>query len=102
MRIAVTGGSGLIGRGLIELGLRQGHALVNIDRTAPPAGTPAAEVPFRQADVTDYGAVERALRGCEALVHLAAIPKPFDRPDHEVHNTNVVGSYNALRAAVEV
>jgi UDP-glucose 4-epimerase len=32
---------------------------------------------------------------------MAAIPAPFRHPDHEVHNNNVVGSYNALRAAVE-
>lgn len=100
MRVAVTGGSGLVGQAVIDLGLREGHTLVNLDRAAPPAGTPAAAVPFRQVDVTDYGALERALRGSEALVHLAAIPKPFGHPDHEVHNTNVVGSYNALRAAV--
>src|SRR5690606_37345296 len=30
-----------------------------------------------------------------------AIPAPFRDPDHIVHNNNVVGSYNALRAAVE-
>jgi len=35
-------------------------------------------------------------------VHMAAIPAPGHRPDHEVHNNNVMGSYNALRAAVEV
>lgn len=52
--------------------------------------------------MTDYDALEQALRGSEVLIHLAAIPKPFGHSDHEVHNTNVVGSYNALRAAVEV
>lgn len=39
MRVAVTGGSGLIGRAVIESGLKQGHAFVNIDRVAPPAGS---------------------------------------------------------------
>ena len=33
---------------------------------------------------------------------MAAIPAPGHHPDHEVHNNNVMGSYNALRAAVEV
>jgi UDP-glucose 4-epimerase len=41
------------------------------------------------------------LRGSDALVHLAAIISSVRDPDHEVHN-NVVGSYNALRAAAEV
>jgi nucleoside-diphosphate-sugar epimerase len=102
MRVAITGGSGLIGRAVIESGLQQRHTFVNIDRVLPPPGSVAVGVPFVQAEVTDYSALEQALRGSEGLIHLAAIPKPFSHPDHEVHNTNVVGSYNALRAAVEV
>ena len=51
--------------------------------------------------MTDYDQVLKAFAGCDALVHMAAIPAPFSHPDHEVHNNNVVGSYNALRAAVE-
>jgi nucleoside-diphosphate-sugar epimerase len=35
-------------------------------------------------------------------VHLAAIPDPGADPDPVVHNNNVTGSYNALRAAVQV
>ncbi len=49
--------------------------------------------------MTQYADVEQALQGCDALVHLAAIPSPGGQPDHVVHNNNVVGSYNALSAA---
>jgi len=35
-------------------------------------------------------------------VHLAAFPSPEGFPDYEVHNNNVVGSYNALSAAVRL
>jgi len=55
--------------------------------------------PFVQLDTTDYDAFEKALAGCDALIHLAAIPGPHHYPDHVVHNNNVVSSYNALRAA---
>jgi nucleoside-diphosphate-sugar epimerase len=102
MRIAITGGSGRVGRGVVELALSEGHEVVNIDR-APAAETihhPATT--FVQADLTRYDEVERALRGCDALIHLAAIASPGHHPDHEVHNNNVVGSYNALCAAAEL
>jgi UDP-glucose 4-epimerase len=33
---------------------------------------------------------------------MAAIASPGHQPDHVVHNNNVVGSYNALRAAAEL
>ncbi len=42
-----------------------------------------------------------AFKGCDALIHMAAIPSPGRHPDHIVHNNNVVGSYNALQAAVD-
>jgi nucleoside-diphosphate-sugar epimerase len=102
MRIAVTGGSGRIGRAVVELALAQGHAVVSIDRALPQDGAGRPDVAFVQADITSYADVEQALRGCDALVHLAAIPAPGHHPDHEVHNNNVVGSYNALRAAAQL
>src|SRR4051812_20283203 len=99
MRIAVTGGSGRIGQAVIDLAARRDHHPVNLDRVPPHPDTPAAAAPFERVEVTDYDAVERAVRGCDALVHLAAIPQPGGHPDHVVHNANVAGSYNALRAA---
>jgi UDP-glucose 4-epimerase len=102
MRIAVTGGSGRIGRAVVELALAQGHGVVSIDRALPVADAAATDVTFVQADITNYADVEQALRGCDALIHLAAIPSPWGQPDHVVHNNNVVGSYNALSAAARL
>jgi nucleoside-diphosphate-sugar epimerase len=99
MKIAVTGGSGLIGRVVVELALAQGHDVVSID-TAPPGNQ--AQAAFVGADVTHYDQMERALHGADALVHLAAIRSPLGRPDYEVHNTNVLASYNALSAAARL
>jgi nucleoside-diphosphate-sugar epimerase len=102
MIIALTGGSGGIGRAVTALALAEGHTIVSIDRVAPPEGTAHPDVRSIQADMTDYAAVEQAFAGCEAVIHLGAIPAPGRHPDHVVHNNNVVGSYNALRAAVEL
>ncbi|NJM07347.1 NAD(P)-dependent oxidoreductase [Candidatus Gracilibacteria bacterium] len=100
MKIAITGGSGGIGRATIVRALSEGHRVTNIDRAPPPADHPAADAPFVQLDVTDYAAFAAALVGHDALIHLGAIPSPGSHPDHVVHNNNVVGSYNALLAAV--
>jgi nucleoside-diphosphate-sugar epimerase len=100
MRIAITGGGGRIGRALTELALTQGHTVVSLDRVAPEETNPSTT--FIQADMADYDVLTQAFDGCDALVHLAAIPSPRGHPDHIVHNNNVVGSYNALRAAIEV
>lgn len=103
MKIAVTGGSGSIGRAVIGEALAEGHSIVSIDRNPPPAE--AGESPslgFVTADMGDYEALVEAFEGCDGVVHMAAIPTPFRHPDHIVHNNNVVASYNALRAAAEL
>ncbi len=102
MKIAVTGGSGGIGRAVRAEALRQGHSIVSIDRV-PAADTPADDrTRFVTVEMSDFEALLDAFAGCDALVHLAAIPSPLHHPEPVVHNDNVVGSYNAMRAAVEV
>ncbi|WDR04508.1 NAD(P)-dependent oxidoreductase [Devosia rhodophyticola] len=100
MKIAVTGTSGNIGRAIVEMALAQGHSLVCIDRVVPDDDT-SDTLKFVQADMSEYDKLVEAFAGCDGLIHMAAIPSPGRHPDHIVHNNNVVGSYNALRAAVE-
>lgn len=100
MKIAVTGGNGRIGRAVVKHALADGHEVVVIDRVPPDADADAP--PFFEVDTTDYSALTQTLRGCDALVHLAAVVAPGRFKDHIVHNNNVVSSYNALRAAVAV
>jgi UDP-glucose 4-epimerase len=101
MKLALTGGSGSVGRAIATEALKQGHEVVSIDRVVPE--TPAPEgLRYVEAEVADYDGLVAALEGCDKLIHMAAIPAPGRHPDHVIHNNNVVGSYNALRAAVEV
>jgi len=78
----------------------QGHRVVSIDRVAP--STREAAIEYVEADLVDYASFEKAIDGCEALIHMAAIPSPRGFPDYVVHNNNVVSSYNALSAAARL
>ena len=102
MKIAVTGSSGSIGKAIVKMALEQGHEVVGIDRVRSAEFEEIAGVSQVQAELSEYDVLVNALKGCDGLIHMAAIPAPGRHPDHEVHNNNVVGSYNALRAAVEV
>ena len=73
--VFVTGGSGKAGRAVVRDLVEHGYDVLNVDLAKPVE--PLA--PFLRADLTDYGQVVEALRGAEAVVHLAAIPAP-DRP----------------------
>jgi len=100
MRIAVTGGTGRVGRAVIAAALAAGDQVVSLDRAEPePAALPAG-VEYRRVDTTDYTDLVDGIRGADALIHLAAFPSPRGHADHVVHNNNVVSSYNALSAAV--
>lgn len=103
MKIAVTGGSGRVGGAVIRSALSRGDSVVSIDRVENPNAKEAqSNITYIQADITDYAAMVNSFQGCDAVVHMAAIPAPGHLPDQVVHNNNVVGSYNVLRAAVEV
>ena len=108
MRIAITGGNGRLGRAVVAEAVAEGHEVVVLDRaTDQPAGVRpglVAEppVPVLPVDVGDYDVLAGRLDGCDALIHLAAMPSPYHHPAHVVHANNVVGSYNAFTAAADV
>jgi nucleoside-diphosphate-sugar epimerase len=100
MRIALTGAAGKLGQAILPQALAAGHEVVAIDRHfAQPL--PAA-VEGLEIDMGDFSGLCRAFAGCDALIHMAAIPSPKLIDEREVHNNNVVGSYNAMTAAINV
>ncbi|MFM2309560.1 MAG: hypothetical protein RLY87_1682 [Chloroflexota bacterium] len=102
MRIAVTGGSGSVGKHVITKAVGLGHTVRNIDRVPAPEGSIPAGVEYMNAELSDYQSFHDAIDGFDVLIHLAAIPAPGGQPDHVVHNNNVTSSYNALLAAAKV
>jgi len=110
MKVFVSGACGEIGTRLVHLLLDANHSVIAFDRKPPPS-TPSKNSALRenltyiQGDGTSFPAVLAAMKGCDAVVHLASIlPLDFDGGDgvHIIHNTNVVMSWNALRAAAEL
>ena len=94
--VAVTGGSGRLGRYVVdELGGRT--SVTVIDKR--PAGTEPSHV---EADILDLGAMRRALAGHDTLVHLAAIDGHVNATPETFFETNVQGTWNVLHAACEV
>jgi len=67
-RVLVTGGRGLLGSATVRALLHQGYAVRVLQRT--PSGVPGVDETL--ADIRDPDAVAAAVRGCSAVVHLAA------------------------------
>jgi D-arabinose 1-dehydrogenase-like Zn-dependent alcohol dehydrogenase len=81
MKIAITGARGTVGQEVVKLCAKAGHTTVQVDRTDEENnGVPNTEM--RTADVaSDYDATLKAFKGCEAVIHLSAIPNPVDKSD---------------------
>ena len=97
-RIAVTGSSGHLGRAVVEDLLAHGYDVVGIDRT----GVTDAAITTRDWDGRSVGAIAGWLEGCDALVHLAAIPAPVGHPPEVVFTNNTQATFAALEAAGSV
>lgn len=98
-RVAVTGSAGRAGRAIVADLLEHGHDVTAIDVAAADDAPGADHV---RLDLADFGALEAAVAGCEALVHMAADP----RPDTDVREAvdrfdgNTTIAYHAFLAAV--
>jgi nucleoside-diphosphate-sugar epimerase len=97
MKILVTGAAGRVGRHVAQELLRHGHEVRALDRVALPTDLrPRVEVLY--ADLTDRLALLRAAQGCDAVVHLAAIPSPMSG-EESLFPINVTGTQWVLAAA---
>lgn len=101
-RIAVTGGSGKLGRAVVADLLAHGDDVVVLDRTPPPP----SRALYVEVDLTDPGqalealtAVDDRYRRVDALVHLAAIPGPGVRTNAATFTHNATTTYNVFAAA---
>lgn len=95
-KIVVTGGSGKAGRAVVRDLLEHGYEVLNVDLV--PSREPIA--PFLKIDLTDYGQTVEALKGADAVVHLAAIPAPGLIGDQATFDINTISTYNVFSAAV--
>jgi len=101
-RIAVTGGTGKLGRAVVADLKAHGYDVVVLDQVVPAGWTEGVT----RVDLTDYGQVLGALTkvddrydGVDGVVHLAAIPAPGMAPNAATFANNVVSTYNVFEAA---
>lgn len=112
-KVLVTGADGFIGSHLVESLVRQGYevrafVLYNsfnswgwLDHCGPDV---KGQFEVFSGDIRDPHGVKEAMKGCDAVLHLAAliaIPYSYHSPDTYVA-TNITGTLNVLQAAREL
>ena len=107
-KILVTGGAGFIGSHLSEIVVQEGFEVVAYDRYNSnndwgwlEQSKYKDDMDVILGDIRDYDSVYRAMEGCEAVFHLAAligIPYSYISPQAYIR-TNIDGTYNILESA---
>jgi len=101
--ILVTGGAGFIGSNLADALLARGDTVRVLDNfsTGKRSNLPNSDrVQVREGDVADAAVVRDAVRGCRAVVHLAAVASVQASVDDPVgtHQSNLIGTLNLCEA----
>lgn len=86
MKVLLTGDAGYVGAPVASHLLEEGHAVVGFDVA-------------RGQDLRDLAALTDAARGCDAVVHAAALAHDSAGTAEQILATNVTGTWNALAAA---
>ncbi len=99
MRVLITGGAGLVGTPISQRFVQLGWdvRVIGVDPDCALTG-----VQYAQCDIRDFDALKAQLPGCDAIVHLAAIPSTRTHPNAELFDINVAGTFNVFEAAEQL
>jgi nucleoside-diphosphate-sugar epimerase len=98
-RICVTGATGKAGRAAVRELRQHGYQVLATDNRLTSDDVAAGVL---RADLTDYGQATEALRGTDAVVHLANIPAPGLSTPAVTFNANATMNFNVFHAAASL
>jgi UDP-glucose 4-epimerase len=106
MRVAVTGGAGYIGSTLIRNLVAEGHSVASLDNQVKGDYSHlrrlnAKNLRLIEGDIRNSGDLDAALKGADAVIHMAALSDLDvcnDNPEEAV-SVNVYGTHQVLEAA---
>lgn len=100
MKVLITGGSGVLGKALVEAAAREEWHAVLYD-LKPPASDFPGRFSFIHGDIRDKANVQEAVSSCDAVFHLAALLPQAKVGEEIFHEVNVEGTKNVAFACLQ-
>lgn len=97
MKVLVTGSSGRIGSAVVELLVASGHDAVGLDLC--PSGRVLVGLKEIVASLDDPASIQRAVAGCDAVLHLGALMSWVHGDEDKMYKANVEGTRYLLNAS---
>ncbi|HEY6951071.1 MAG TPA: SDR family oxidoreductase [Bacteroidota bacterium] len=98
--VFVTGATGFIGTKLVNELVRKGHTVHALSRsTSNRSGLEHEHIKIIQGDIIDRQSLERGMKGCTQVYHLAAYAKNWAPDKGMFYRMNVDGMRNVFEAA---
>src|SRR5947209_2693877 len=106
-KILVTGGAGFIGSHLVDMLIAKGGIVTVVDNLSTGnlknLKQSKKKITFKKVDLLDAKKIDKIVKNNEVIFHLAAnadVPRSVRDPKFDF-DTNIVGSFNLLKSAVD-
>jgi len=102
MKILVTGADGFVGSNLVrELLLRKHEIIAFVQYGNNPITIKDLSIEIKFGDLLDKKSINKAIAGCDALIHTAAITYVWPYRSDIQKKVNIEGTKNIMQAALE-
>ncbi|MEJ5300521.1 MAG: hopanoid-associated sugar epimerase [Thermodesulforhabdaceae bacterium] len=103
LRAFVTGATGFIGSHVVEVLLKNGWQVTALSRcNCLPGFLHFDGVRWVQGDLQDISCLYRFMDGCDAVFHVAADYRLWSRNPEEIYRSNIDGTRNVMKTALDV
>ena len=101
MTVLVTGATGFVGSAVARRLIAEGEPVrVLVRPSSNHANIETLQVEVAEGDLRDRDSLERALRGCDTVFHVAADYRLWSRRPQDLYDSNVTGTRNVMEAAL--
>lgn len=103
MNIFISGATGYIGSKLALRLAEEGHVVHAIYRSISKTEIiQHKNIKLFKADILDVESIEKAMKDCEQVYHMAAFAKVWEKDPSIIYRLNIEGAMNVIKVAIEL